>query len=371
MAPKMSRPASSAAGYAEQDESQELPINMLSITDPVESGSSANESDASSDSEDGEDDEAEDKKSNDAQQDDGGDKSPPPDASGASSSQPLPTTVMVLPAPETQTDFTDEELITMMGSATNIAMKQELIEKNIMPKARFYVECLNKTKKEIKKMKDLEAKERRKEERRVKKEQEKLDKQEVRTRDFTVNVKGEDGVSKPVVVNASMTIKDFREAIVRSHYPSMSKKLSKTMRLVFGSADLTLNPRRTLGKHGLVDGSSVQIFFAGQGGAKRTRSNMVEEVGVILTPTPLQNDPVSVTNALKVTDIKFEGWLESLSMEKIEALVGAMENQSRTGNIQSMVNPYLRFVKEYEDITVSCLIQHFLNGNATVPSGGF
>ena len=118
------------------------------------------------------------------------------------------------------------------------------------------------------------------------------------------------------------------------------------MRPIFAENDLTLNPRRTLGKHGLTNGSTIQMLSAGKVEAKRARANIVEEVGMILTPPPLPTDPTSISDALKVSDIKFEGWLASLPLDKVEALVSAMELQPRSGNIQSMVNPYLRFVKE-------------------------
>ena len=123
---------------------------------------------------------------------------PPPDASSASTSaSAVPTQVMVLPVPKEPPDFTDEELIAMMETADNIATKEVLIEQHILPKARFYVECLNRAEKDIKDIKSKEKKELLKEEGRIKKEQEQKERLEMKTQDFTVNVKGEDAVQSP------------------------------------------------------------------------------------------------------------------------------------------------------------------------------
>ena len=395
MAPKQSKelPATSTSsdGYVEQDETTYVPVSVesLNINDPLSSGSSEGESEASSEGED-EKEADDDSKSTDFQQDgNGGDKSPPPDASGASASASasdlLPHTFMIPLPSEEDPEFTDEELLTMINSATDIDMKKTLLEKFLNPRASFYVQHVLNMRNEIKKIEKEESKAKRKEEKRIQKEQEKREMAEIRTRDFTLNIRmdGQEN-TKPVIVNPSMTVKDLRETVVRAHFSSMSKKASKSMKFIFGSTDMSLNPRKTLAKFGLSDGATVQLQFGGQGGGKRAKVNKAEEIGVILTPTPLPTDPQSIHDALNLSEIKFEPWLSSLPFNKIEKMVTTMEAQVRTGNIQSLINPYLNFVSEYEKLTVSNLKfnkifllerhysnRRFLHWNATIPIGDF
>ena len=152
---------------------------------------------------------------------------------------------------------------------------------------------------------------------------------------FTLNIKNEDGTTKPVVVKNSMTVASFKEKIHSDHFISATKKSFKSVRLVWNGIDLTLSPRRTLKHFRMNDGDVVQLFFSGRGGGKRGRQtrDTALDIGVIISPKIEPNDIDFVKCALSLNEINITGWLDTLSVETLQKMVDVMDGQSRTGNV--------------------------------------
>jgi hypothetical protein len=97
----------------------------------------------------------------------------------------------------------------------------------------------------------------------------------------------------------------------------------------------------------LRDQVDVKLFWKLLGGAaKRGRASLdVEEMYFV--PSLEANDCEQVKHALAVKTVNIEPWVKSLDEKTTQELFTTIEEQARSGNIPTLVHPYLEAVKEY------------------------
>ena len=338
--------SSEAAGYTQQTEEVDAQLaSALEVAEVEEmvanledgSGSSSDGSDGS-DSEASTEEENVDVKSTDGQDKSGGggdDKSPKPDgSSSAIASSSTPDVVDIAVALESLTIENSKE---MLANQKQKAVKE--------------VENLKSLAKQLKKLKREEKQIMAEELKKQKSDMMKEQRHEARERMITINVEM-NGEMKATTVAMKFTGAMLRDEVARIFGITVKKHIKK-MRLLLAGRNLLDNPRRTLAMQMALDGCVIYASFPISGGAGKKRSKDVtgEDFQFNITPPDLVAGELDIVKqAFQLRGVNIAGWVESLNLVEASSLLQVIEEQPKTGMTRSRINPYMPFVKEFNDL---------------------
>lgn len=269
----------------------------------------------------------------------------------AQSSNPSPV-IVLSPADGDETsldEFTQEQMALMQDmDYENLKKLREHLKK----KASVYVSALKLVVKSIKKADNVSKKEATAIRKKERDEQKKVEKREVSFSQITLNI-NINGVSSPLVVRGNHTIGRVRELIGENILTSLAKNKVKQGSLRYGEIFLSDHPRATVKSFKLKDGDTLFFTAKGRGGGSKRRatSSSKESISVVLRPKPLEKDPPQVVNVLKLGEsINLPAWINSLSKEQLHDLVEQMDGAIKTGNLGSVINSYMSYVNEWNNL---------------------
>ena len=324
----------------------------VTVADPEESDVESEATNTSSEAEDTE----EETKSVDFQEkekkdDDDDDDVPDPNASSSSGTETLlPNVVVVANKSTDEETFADAEVLLVMEEASSKADYQKLhsyLEKRVM----FYGKKMIDIKKTIKKMETEETKQKKKEEKSIKDAEKKEQKAKKKDITFVLNINFA-GQTFPINVSRGMTLQDIRP-IIGDHL-KMTKKVSKSLSVRIADTDWT-SGRKTVGgmmKEKLLKEGDTLIVSTGLrgGGPKRKTTSTDDNVIVLIAPTVLSSDPDCIRQALQLKGLNIEPWVKGLSKQKLKDFMDTLDSQPKTGNLPSLIAPYLSFITEWSNL---------------------
>lgn len=239
-------------------------------------------------------------------------------------------------------EASDEELSTLFKSLTIDAKNS--------------VEKFKSAKVEIDKRAKETRKALRKEMTKAKNDEKKVEAMEERMKPFAVSVILPDGSSKSMEVSKDMTTGAVRN-FVGTRLMNISKKKSKSLRLICGVDDICLRPRKTIGAFKAIqENSRITVSLGIQGGGKRGRVEN-DTMGLsdffdyhIASPQVMETDSIAIRQCLALGKIDLPKWVSSLDEEDATKLLNILDDQKKQTSLKYLTVPYLDFVKEQKDL---------------------
>lgn len=92
-------------------------------------------------------------------------------------------------------------------------------------------------------------------------------------------------------------------------------------------------------------------------GRRRPRQEIEEEDAVsslFFVPTPAEDDIPLFQDVLRIKDINLDTWASTLDISQLQQLLDIIKKQKevRTGHVNTIVNPYMQFQKEFNALKV-------------------
>ena len=311
------------------------------------SESEGEDEESDDESEDGTDTDA--KKSRDGEGGHKDDKNDEPDFDQGEEAQQMP--VVVLDAPGSSTDETsDDEDLNEQAKACKTKEDFTKLKKVAEERARFYIMHFQNAKKGIKDIEKIENKAKA-EKAKANKKLEMAEKKESEKLAVVVINCNYAGKSFTIKTNRGETLLGVCLAI--GAVLKMTKQTAKKLAINIGDKPLECHNRKSIGgiiDKGLFKEGEVWFISTGlRGGGKRKKEDAMV---VVLSPHPHKDDPSCVLKAISMQNIDIKGWVYSLSKDELKSFVQVLDRQPRSGNVAGIIPPYLRFVKEWEDMKV-------------------
>ena len=70
-----------------------------------------------------------------------------------------------------------------------------------------------------------------------------------------------------------------------------------------------------------------------------------------MMPSPLEGDRSQIVKALCLKSIDVPKWLDTLTTKQLENFNNYIKECAKTGNLSSMTNGHVEFIKEFEALT--------------------